>query len=100
MEVTAEDKVLVAVRDDEACRSALEWCIQEFAGPRESSVCFLLTHVVTELRNTGTPSSSSPSCSLSELRVLPADPRRHGAAQCRYASSTGRETPASWFGQH
>ncbi|GJP39912.1 hypothetical protein CLOM_g24236 [Closterium sp. NIES-68] len=52
MDVTADIKVLVAMRDDQHCREALDWTIKEFGKRKDASVCLLLTHIVTELRNT------------------------------------------------
>ncbi|CAI5946990.1 unnamed protein product [Closterium sp. NIES-64] len=52
MDVTADIKVLVAMRDDQHCREALDWTIKEFGKRKDTSVCLLLTHIVTELRNT------------------------------------------------
>ena len=52
-DITADVKVLVAMRDDKPCRQALDWTIQEFSKGGNSSVCLLLTHIVTDLRNLG-----------------------------------------------
>ena len=52
-DITADVKVLVAMRDDKPCRQALDWAIKEFSKGENSSVCLLLTHIVTDLRNLG-----------------------------------------------
>ncbi|CAI5459517.1 unnamed protein product [Closterium sp. Yama58-4] len=51
VDLTSDIRVLVGVRDDQHCRQALEWTISEFSRRQDKTVCLLLTHVVTELRN-------------------------------------------------